>query len=160
MEIDRGPAKPRKAIYRRIFWFLVGAGVNYILIAMPYKYLTANNPTMSDWLKAAFSLGVSTCVFFPWNYFVNFRTDVRKRHAFPRFLTVVLINYTISVTLLRAFKGVEAGLSLRIGNHDLDLDVITMQLCLGWLKFLFYHKWAFPVAKETNGSPDAPDKAV
>jgi hypothetical protein len=148
MEIDS--PKPKPALYTRVFWFLVGAAINYILIAVPFKYFT-DHTSWPDWAKAACSLAISTSIFFPWNYFVNFRTDARKRDAFPRYLAVVLVIYAISTTLLSIFKGVDAGMPpLRIGSHVLDLDVITMQLCLGWVKFLVYHKWAFPEAKEPS----------
>ena len=76
-------AKPRQTLRQRLLWFFVGAGVNYLLIATPFKYLKQNTE-LPVWGIAACSMGVSTTFFFLWNYFVNFRTDSRKRDAFAR----------------------------------------------------------------------------
>jgi hypothetical protein len=78
---------------------------------------------------------------------VNFRTDSRKRDAFARYLAAVAMLYVMSTTLLTVFKHFNAHLGLNLGRFPIDLDVVATQLCLSWLKFIVYHKWAFPVAK-------------
>jgi putative flippase GtrA len=138
--------KARQTAAQRLCWFLVGAVVNYLLIASPFKYLSANTE-LPIWAKSALSIGVSTTFFFFWNYFVNFRTDSRKRDAFARYVTAVIVLWAISTTILTLFKKFDAKMSFLIFGHELDLDVVATQACFGWLKFIVYHKWAFPAAK-------------
>src|SRR5882757_6188835 len=99
------PAPPtnRKVLRTRLFWFIAGASLNYLLILMPFKWLTAHT-TLSDWSKAACSLGVSSSFFFVWNYFVNFRTDARKRDAFWRYLTAAVGMWVLSSNTLAYLK--------------------------------------------------------
>ena len=143
-EDNRETDKQRQTVRQRLLWFFAGAGVNYLLIATPFKYLSKHTdwPT---WLVSACSVGVSTTFFFCWNYFVNFRTDSRKRDAFARYLTAVIVLGLISTGLLTAFKHFNV---LKLQSFPLDLDVVVLQLCFGPLKFLVYHFWAFPVAKK------------
>jgi len=145
-------SKPRQTMRQRLFWFFVGAGVNYVLIATPFKYLDQKTE-MPVWAVAACSMGVSTTFFFLWNYFVNFRTDSRKRDAFARYLTAVIILWAMATTILTLFKSFNANIVFHLGKFSLDLDVIATQACLGWLKFIVYHKWAFPVAKAEPSAP-------
>src|SRR5262245_28795753 len=98
MESESNAAKPRKTILRRVILFLVGGGVNYLLISTPFKYLTANT-TLPVWGISACSIGVSTTFFFLWNYFVGFRTDSRKRDAFARYLVAVIVLWAMSSAL-------------------------------------------------------------
>ena len=72
----------------RIFWFLAGATLNYLLISTPFKFLRSNTD-LPLWAISACSLGVSTSFFFLWNYFVNFRTNSRKRDASPSCSVIV-----------------------------------------------------------------------
>ena len=146
MENATEPAKSSRTLRWRMFWFLAGSGVNYLLIATPFKYLHTHT-TLSVWQISACSTAVGTVVFFLWNYFVNFRTDSRKRDALARYLTAVAMLYVMSTTLLTLFKHFDAHLALNLGRFPIDLDVVATQLCLSWLKFIVYHKWAFPVAK-------------
>jgi hypothetical protein len=134
-------------VTHRLLWFLAGAIVNYLLIATPFKYLSKHHPDWPTLLISACSLGVSTTFFFFWNYFVNFRTDSRKRDAFARYITAVIVLWLISTGLLAFFKSFNAGFALKLGNYPIDLDVVALQACFGPLKFLVYHYWAFPVAK-------------
>jgi hypothetical protein len=138
--------KSRQTTRQRVFWFLVGAVVNYLLISTPFKYLEANTG-LPIWARSALSLAVSTSFFFVWNYFVNFRTDSRKRDAFARYVTAVIVLWAISSALLTAFKSFKGGLAFQLGKFPIDLDIVTLQLCFGWLKFIVYHKWVFPPAK-------------
>ena len=147
MENATEPAKPSRTLRWRMFWFLAGSGVNYLLIATPFKYLRTHHSELPVWLVAACSMAVPTVFFFCWNYFVNFRTDSRKRDALARYLTAVAMLYVMSTALLTTFKHFNAHLALNLGRYSLDLDVVATQLCLSWLKFIVYHKWAFPVAK-------------
>ena len=39
---DVEPPKRRQKVRTRFLWFLAGAGVNYLLIATPFKWLKAN----------------------------------------------------------------------------------------------------------------------
>ncbi len=146
-KITRETSRPRQTARMRLLWFMVGAGVNYLLIATPFKYLSAHTE-MPVWAKSACSIGVSTTFFFCWNYFVNFRTDSRKRDAFARYLTAVIVLGLIAAGLLTAFKHFNV---LKLQSSPLDLDVVVLQLCFGPLKFLVYHYWAFPVAKAPPG---------
>jgi putative flippase GtrA len=138
--------KPRQPTRHRLVWFIVGGVVNYLLISMPFKWLKLHTelPLLA---VSALSLAVSTSFFFVWNYFVNFRTDSRKRDAFARYVTATLVLWVVSSSLLTLFKSFKGGLAFQLAGFPLDLDIVTLQLCLGWLKFIVYHKWAFPSAK-------------
>lgn len=152
MENTAETTKSSRTLRWRMFWFLAGAGVNYLLIATPFKYLRTHT-TLPVWQISACSVGLSTSFFFLWNYFVNFRTDSRKRDALARYLTAVAILYAMSTSLLTLFKSFDAHHSLNLGRFPIDLDVVAMQLCLSWLKFIVYHKWAFPVPKPQVSRP-------
>lgn len=164
MEENTAPAKPRQALRQRLFWFFAGAGVNYLLIATPLKYLQQHTD-LPVWGRSSISMAVSATFFFLWNYFVNFRTDSRKRDAFARYLTAVIILWAASSAILTAFQHYNANLSLKIGSYPVNLDVVATQAWFGWLKFIIYHKWVFPVAKgpgpetERNGEA-APGSAT
>ncbi len=141
----------KQSVRQRLALFLVGAVVNYLLIALPFKYLSAHT-SLPVWAKAACSVGAGTAFFFLWNYFVNFRTSSRKRDAFVRYISVVVVMWGISSLLLTIFKHFDIGIARRLGGSRLDFDVITTQLCMGWVKFLVYHKWAFPVSADKTES--------
>lgn len=138
------PAK--RALWTRLFWFFAGAGVNYLLIATPFKYLKAHSD-LSTGSIAACSMAVSATFFFLWNYFINFRSDSRKRDALARYLAAVVALWAISSLILSTFKRFDAHMSVTLGKYPLDLDIVATQACFGWLKFIVYHKWVFPVAK-------------
>lgn len=140
-------AQPKQSTARRLLWFFAGAGVNYLLIAKPFKYLQAHTTLSVDAISYC-SMGVSAICFFFWNYFVNFRTDSRKRDALGRYVVAVIALWFASSNLLKLFKGFNANLSFHLGSFAPDLDVIATQACLGWLKFIVYHKWAFPAPKD------------
>jgi putative flippase GtrA len=154
--MDQSPAagevRRKQQLRSRFFWFLAGAGVNYLLIATPFKWLTKHT-ALPIWAISACSLGVSATFFFGWNYFINFRTDARKRDALPRYIAAVLCMWAASSATLTVLKHFDAHLSLSIGRFPLDLDVIATQFFLSGLKFLLYHKWVFPVAGEGDESP-------
>jgi putative flippase GtrA len=137
----------RQQLRSRIFWFLAGAGVNYLLISTPYHWLTKHT-TLPIWAMSASSIGVSASFFFLWNYFINFRTESRKRDALPRFLAAYLCMWAASSTTLTILKHFNAHLSLSIGGFPLDLDIVATQFLLSGLKFFLYHKWVFPLARE------------
>ena len=93
------PKKQSTAV--RFAWFLAGAGVNYLLIATPFKYLRTHTALPIIAISAC-SLAVSACFFFFWNYFVNFRTDSRKRDALRRYIIAVIGMWILStLTLFR-----------------------------------------------------------
>jgi hypothetical protein len=131
----------------RIFWFLAGAVVNYLLIATPFKFLKQHT-TLSLVALSACSLGISTTFFFGWNYFLNFRTDIRKRDAFPRYLGAVSIMWLLSTGTLTLLKSYDAHMGLKIGSYSVDLDIVATQFFLSGLKFFLYHKWVFPLAED------------
>ncbi len=138
---------PRKALHRRIFWFLAGAGLNYLLISTPFKWLQAHTALPIPAL-AACSVGVATTFFFFWNYFINFRTDRRKRDALPRYVSAVAGMWLLSSTLLTILKHFNAQMAFSVARFPLDLDIVATQFFLAGLKFFLYHKWVFPVPKD------------
>jgi putative flippase GtrA len=140
---------PRQALRMRFFWFLAGAGLNYLLISTPFKWLQANTELPIPAL-AACSVGVATTFFFFWNYFINFRTDARKRDAFPRYVTAVAFMWLLSSTLLTILKHFNAQMAFSLGQFPLDLDIVATQFFLAGLKFFLYHKWVFPVPKDAE----------
>ena len=132
----------------RFFWFVAGSGVNYLLIATPFKWLKVHTG-LSTLAIAGCSMGVSATFFFLWNYFINFRTHARKRDALPRYICAVACMWALSSGLLALLKHDNFHLSFSIGHFPLDLDVVATQFFLSGLKFFLYHKWVFPVPKET-----------
>jgi putative flippase GtrA len=144
---DIEPPKRRQKVRMRFVWFLAGAGVNYLLIATPFKWLKGNTE-LPIWAIAACSIGVSTSFFFCWNYFINFRTDSRKRDALRRYLTAVVCMWAMSSITLTVLKSFNAQMAFSLGNIPLDLDIVATQFFLSWLKFILYHKWVFPLPKE------------
>lgn len=147
----RETPKRRQQVYWRFFWFVAGAGVNYALIATPFKWLRTHTH-MPIFAISACSLGVSTAFFFLWNYFINFRTDIRKRDALPRYLTAVAVMWVLSTTTLSLLKSFDAHLSLSLFHYAIDLDIVATQFILAGLKFPLYHKWAFPLPKEEKAA--------
>jgi hypothetical protein len=127
-----------------LLWFLGGSGVNYLLISMPFKWLRANTGLTIEQTAAA-SMATSALFFFCWNYFVNFRTDSRKRDALWRYVVAVCVMWTLSTTLLAFLKRYNANMHFELGRFALDLDVIATQFFLAGIKFPIYHFWAFPV---------------
>ena len=149
-------AKPRQSLQSRLACFFAGAGVNYLLIATPFKYFSQHT-NLSTWAIAACSMGVSTVFFFLWNYFYNFRTDARKRDALVRYLFAVVLMWFLSSNLLSFLKHHDFNHRLALGHFPLDLDIIATQFFLSGLKFFLYHKWVFPLPKTENGSaPEHP----
>jgi putative flippase GtrA len=146
-----GKSQCQQKLRSRIFWFLAGAGVNYLLIATPFKWLTKHT-ALPIWAISACSIGVSASFFFLWNYFINFRTHARKRDALPRYIAAVLCMWAASSATLTGLKLFNAHLSLSIGGYPLDLDVIATQFFLSGLKFFLYHTWVFPLAREDKPS--------
>ncbi len=144
----RSRPERRQMLRSRVFWFIAGASVNYLLIATPFKWLRTHTG-LPIWAVSACSLGISTTFFFAWNYFINFRTDSRKRDAFARYLTAVACMWVLSSATLTLLKSFNAHLAFSLGRFPLDLDIIATQFFLSGLKFFLYHKWAFPLPKET-----------
>jgi hypothetical protein len=140
---------PRQALRRRFFWFLAGAILNYLLISTPLAWLQIHHPGWPKFAHAAVSVGVATTFFFFWNYFINFRTDRRKRDALPRYLGAVVFMWLLSSSLLTVLKHFNAQMAFSLGRFPLDLDIVATQFFLAGLKFFLYHKWVFPVPKET-----------
>ena len=149
-----GVARRKQQLRSRVFWSLAGAGVNYLLISTPFKWLKTHTG-LPDWEISACSLGVSQSFFFSWNYFVNFRTDARKRDALPRYIAAVVCIWAISSATLTILKHFDAHLSLNIWRFSLDLDIVATQFLFGGLKFLLYHKWVFPLAREEDEAHEA-----
>jgi putative flippase GtrA len=133
----------RQALRSRVFWFLAGAALNYLLIATPFKWLRANTE-LPIWAISACSIGLSTSFFFVWNYFINFRTDSRKRDALRRYVTAVACMWLLSSATLTLLKHFD---SQMVGKSFLDLDIVATQFFLAGLKFALYHFWVFPLPK-------------
>ena len=143
---ESSPSKNKRALQTRFFWFLGGAALNYTLIATPFGWLRANTD-LPLFAISACSIGVSATFFFAWNYFVNFRTDSRKRDALARYLGAVGMMWLLSSTTLYLLKLVDARMAFRLGGFALDLDIVATQFFLSGLKFFLYHKWVFPLPK-------------
>lgn len=138
---------PRQALRMRFFWFLAGAGVNYLLISTPLHWLEKNTE-LHKFVIAALSVGCAATFFFFWNYFINFRTERRKRDALPRYISAVVCMWLLSSTLLAILKHFNARMAFSIGSTSLDLDIVATQFFLAGLKFFLYHKWVFPVPRD------------
>ncbi|MES2569186.1 MAG: hypothetical protein V4710_03925 [Verrucomicrobiota bacterium] len=143
----------RQALKSRVFWFLAGAALNYALIRAPFKYLTTHT-TLSVWGISACSVGLSATFFFAWNYFINFRTDVRRRDALARYAVAVLFMWLLSSTTLMLLKSFDAQMALSLGGFPIDLDIVATQFFLAGLKFFLYHRWVFPLSK--TDAPETP----
>lgn len=139
--------KRKQTLRSRIFWFFAGAVVNYLFIATPFKYLKTHTG-LSVPVISACSIGLSTTFFFFWNYFVNFRSDSRRRDALARYVVAVLAMWATSSTVLTVLKSVNFHLALNLGRIPIDLDIVATQFFIGGFKFLLYHRWVFPVTSE------------
>lgn len=138
--------RARQELRSRIFWFLAGSVVNYLLISTPFHWLRAHT-AWPTWAISACSLGLSSSIFFVWNYKLNFRTASRKRDALGRYGVAVIGMWALSSVTLTTLKSFNAHLSFAIASHALDLDVVATQFFLAGLKFCLYHLWVFPPAK-------------
>src|SRR5688572_14527108 len=98
-ETLRETSKATQTVRQRVFWFLVGAVLNYLLIATPLAYLKEHTDLAME-ARVALSVGISTTFFFIWNYFVNFRTASRKRDAFARYVTAVAVLALVQWSIL------------------------------------------------------------
>ena len=146
-ELPIAVEKSRQTLRARLFWFFVGAGISYLFISTPFKYLKAHTD-LSVAAISACSVGLSTVFFFLWNYFVNFRSDARQRDAFVRYLAAVVAMWALSSTTLTLLKHIDFHLSLTLlGRIPVDLDIVATQFFIGGFKFLVYHRWVFPVRK-------------
>jgi len=144
LEVD----KSRQTLRSRLFWFFVGAGVSYLFIATPFKYLNAHTD-LSVAAISACSVGLSTVFFFVWNYFINFRGDSRRRDALARYLVAVVVLWALSSTTLTLLKHLDFHFALSLlGKFPIDLDIVATQCFIGGFKFLVYHRWVFPVSKQ------------
>jgi hypothetical protein len=144
-------SKARQLLRWRLFWFFAGAGVNYLLISKPFNYLKGHTALPYGAISAC-SIGASTGLLFLWNYFVNFRTGLRKREALPRYLTAVFVMWLLSSGTLWLLKTIRPNSIVSVFGLSLDLDIIATQALLAGLKFPLYHKWAFPVDKGGGGA--------
>jgi hypothetical protein len=145
-------APKRQALRSRVFWFLVGAIVNYILISTPFNYLKTHT-ALPALVISGCSVGVGTVFFFFWNYFVNFRSDVGRRDALVRYLFAVGILWMASSSVLTLLKMWDFHFALHFPGGkpvNLDFDVVATQLFTGWLKFLIYHFWVFPARRRAD----------
>ena len=130
--------KPRQALRMRLFWFIAGAGVNYMLIATPFKWLKLHT-TMPTWAMAACSMAVSACFFFLWNYFINFRTRRGFRECQTRYLIAVGFCYLLTYSL--AMTGIKHWGSSNALTYAI---VAACQIGVAGVKFLLYHFWVYP----------------
>lgn len=144
------PAKSRQSLLERVLLFVfAGPILNYLLIAGSFRVFRSYEQ-LPLWAVSACSIGVSAIVFFFWNYFLNFRTGSRKRHAFGRYVVAVIVLWAVTSAILYAFKTFDANMKLNLGRFSIDLDVVATQLCFGWIKFLVYHQWVFPAHSATE----------
>ena len=138
---------PKQATGLRVFLFLVGAGLNYVVISTPFKFLRLHTALPIIAISGA-SMTVSVTFFFFWNYFVNFRTASRKRSALARYLAAVGCMWALSTCTLTFLKSLNLHYGFMAVIFPLDLDIITTQACLAGLKFVLYHKWVFPAESQ------------
>jgi putative flippase GtrA len=149
------PITRQQAVRMRVFWFLAGSVVNYLLIATPFEYLK-KHAGLSIESSAALALATSTSFFFCWNYFVNFRTDARKRDALWRYIVAVALMYSLSTLLLSFLSHHDFHMQMNVARFRLNLDVVATQFFLAGIKFPLYHYWAFPV-KTTKALGEDPN---
>jgi putative flippase GtrA len=143
------PAKSRQSLRQRVLLFVfAGPVLNYLLIAGSYNVFSRYQLPLAA--VSACSVGVSSIVFFFWNYFLNFRTDSRKRHAFGRYVVAVIVLWAVTSAILYGFKTFNANMKFSVWRFSLDLDVVATQACFGWIKFLVYRHWVFPAQKEAG----------
>ena len=69
--------------------------------------------------------------------------------ALPRYIGAVACMWALSSTTLTLLKHFDYHYAFRVGHFPLDLDIVATQFFLAGLKFFLYHKWVFPVPKET-----------
>ena len=140
-------AKRQQALRSRFFWFLAGAAVNYLFIATPFKYLRTHTG-LSISVISACSVGISSTFFFAWNYFINFRTDSRRRDALARYVVAVVGLWMLSSTLLATLKHFDFHFAFSLAHRfPIDLDIVATQFFIAGFKFLVYHRWVFPLSK-------------
>ena len=138
--------KSRQTLQSRLFWFFAGAGISYLFISTPFKYLSAHTQ-LSVAAISGCSVGLSTVFFFVWNYFINFRGDSRRRDALARYLVAVVVMWALSSATLTLLKHVDFRLAVTLlGRIPIDLDIVATQVFIGGFKFLVYHRWVFPVS--------------
>lgn len=146
---NRDPKPSRQALRMRFFWFVAGSGVNYLLISTPFNWLKVHT-SLPEFAISACSVAVGTVFFFIWNYFINFRTDIRKRDALPRYILAVGCMWLVSSGILTLLKHYHFQAALKLGGFPIDLDIVATQFLPSGLKFLLYHKWVFPVPKDPS----------
>jgi len=145
--LSPGATQRRQALRSRFFWFLAGAAVNYLFIATPFKYLRTHTG-LSVSAVSACSVGISSTFFFAWNYFINFRTDSRRRDALARYVVAVVGLWMLSSTLLATLKHFDFHFAFSLGHRfPIDLDIVATQFFIAGFKFLVYHRWVFPLSK-------------
>lgn len=135
-----------------MLWFGVGAVLNYVLIAVPFRWLSAH-AHWPVWVSSACSVGVAAIFFLAWNVFVNFRTDGRLATVLPRYLPAAAGMWLLSSAVLTMLKHIDVNLASKVGNIPLDFDVIGTQCFLAGLKFVLYHSWVFPVGTADAEKP-------
>ena len=121
------------ALVHRVFYFVVGGLVSYLLNLLPYTLLTG----LFHWTHApayAVSLSFVTLLMFFWNYRVNFPTTQHWKACAPRYLSAIVLAWTANFLLVGLLK-----------NH---LPVAGAIFLVGFLialcKFVLYHYWVFP----------------
>ncbi len=123
----------------RIFWFLVGGCVSFVLNAGSYKLFYFH----LGWHHSVAylcSLGLTMLFFFFWNYFLNFRTDTCWRGAAWKYVVSQVVMFSLNYAIV--------GLAYRWGVGKWWLNILVTPFFLTPLKFTLYHKWVFPKALE------------
>jgi putative flippase GtrA len=129
----------RQPLQWRLFLFVVGGLLSTGLNAGPFWLMRE----VLHWPQAmayALSLTLVTIVFAIWNYFINFRTDRSLRECTARYLACVglcsALNYLIVISGLKAWA------------DGWLLIIATVQIGMGGVKFLLYHFWVYPRARQ------------
>ena len=141
-KIDPPRAIPRQSLFSRLFWFGIGGVLSTGLNAGPFK-IFRDTLHWPQWAAYATSLVIVTIVFAIWNYFINFRTDRSLRECTARYLVCIafcaLLNYTIVLSGLKAWA------------DGWLLIIATVQVAMGGVKFLLYHRWVYHHAPAPAG---------
>ncbi|MEO7933969.1 MAG: GtrA family protein [Chthoniobacterales bacterium] len=130
------------ALLRRLFFFVVGGLVSFLLNLIPYKLLTlefhwTHNPAY------AVSLTFVTLLMFFWNYRVNFPTTSLWHDCAWRYLTATAVAWTANFLLVGWLKA----------HLVVAAAIFVVGFVIALFKFVLYHSWVFPHRPTTNELP-------
>ena len=103
-------------------------------------------PSCRSGPSSACSIGVSASFFFLWNYFINFRTDRRKRDACRATSRAVALHVgaLLRHAHSRSSTSTRTSPSASAASRSISTSSPRSSFLAG-LKFFLYHKWVFPL---------------